>query len=53
MLLVILFGAILVSLMLIDVLAYLPLDVLQGLKPSAWVSFAVLFGLFAWCFGDE
>lgn len=53
MLIVMLFAIIFTCVGAINLLAYLPLHLLQSLQPSTWVALSLLFLVFAWCLGED
>lgn len=50
--LIILIIALALGLWLTDLLAYVPLTLLYGLRPSPWLTLTGLGLLFVWAFGD-
>jgi hypothetical protein len=52
MLVVILLGLVVISLILIDILVHLPLDILGWIQPSSWLVM-ILFVVLVWCFGND
>ncbi len=49
---IVLFGCVLLSLLLINLLTEVPIDLLSGLHPSRWLLAAIVLSGLAWCLGD-
>lgn len=50
---VILIGALLLSIVGVELLSFLPIALLRALEPPLWVNLAIVFVLFAWCLGED
>jgi hypothetical protein len=50
---VILVGALLLSIVGVNLLSFLPIALLRALQPPFWVNLAIVFVLFVWCFGED
>lgn len=51
--LILLVVALLLSLMLLDVLAYIPLDILGSLHIPTWLFWGSVLLIFSWCVGES
>jgi hypothetical protein len=53
MLLIMLAFSLVLGLLLLDVIAYLPLNLLALFQPPRWLILSIVFVIAAWCMGES